>query len=223
MKRSLLTVTPAVDAPAAVPTAPTARARRNPKWIALGVVALCLGALGSFFLYSELSHAQTVIAVSNTVYRGAVVKATDLTTVTVGTTPGIRTIPADELRSLVGQRAAVDLMAGTLLAPEALATIAVPAPDRTVVGVRLVSGRAPVGYLQPSSTIRLIAVPPAGADPAFKDAYTNMIIEARVVDSADVADGLSILLNVDVAADKGAAVGLLAAQERLVVVRDAER
>ena len=27
------------------------RSRRNPKWIALGIAALCLGAIGSFVLY----------------------------------------------------------------------------------------------------------------------------------------------------------------------------
>lgn len=206
----------------AVPQPPV-RGRRNPKWIALGIVALCVGALGSFFLYNDLSKAQTVVAVDTTVYRGSVVKATDLVTVTVGSTPGIRTVPAGELTRLVGQRAVVDLMAGSLLPAEAIAPVAMPASKRALVGISLAGGRAPQGFLLPGSSVRLIALPPDGAEPTYDDQYSNLAIQARVVDAAPSPDGLSQLINVDVAADQAATVGTLAAQSRLVVVRDAER
>jgi hypothetical protein len=186
-------------------------------------VALCLGALGALFLYTDLSKAQTVIAVTSTVYRGSVVKATDLTAVTVGSTPGIRTVPAAQLDTLVGQRAAVDLLAGSLLPADAIAPVVLPAAKRALVGVNLPVGRAPQGFLDPGSAVRLIALPPEGSDPAYRDKYSNLAIQARVVDSTPGADGLSTLLNVDVGADQAATVGTLAAQNRVVVVRDAER
>ncbi len=207
---------------AAVPPSPV-RTRRNPKWIALGVVALCLGALGSFFLYTDLSKAQTVVAVNATVYRGSVVKATDLTTVTVGSTPGIRTVPAASLDSLVGQRAAVDLLKGSLLPVDAIAPVVLPATKRALVGINLAVGRAPQGFLLPGSSVRLVALPPEGSDPAYEDKYSNLAIQARVVDATPGVDGLGWLLNVDVGADQAATVGTLAAQSRLVAVRDAER
>lgn len=205
-----------------VPASPV-KGRRNPKWIALGVVALCLGALGGLFLYTDLSKAQTVVAVTSTVYRGSVVKATDLTAVTVGSTPGIRTVPAARLETLVGQRAAVDLLAGSLLPADAIAPVVLPAAKRALVGVNLPVGRAPQGFLVPGSAVRLIALPPEGSDPAYRDKYSNLAIQGRVVDSTPGADGLSTLLNVDVGADQAATVGTLAAQNRVVVVRDAER
>lgn len=209
------------SAAADVPTPPPVRGRRSPKWIALGVIAICLGGLGAFFLYNELSQAQTVVAVANTVYRGSVVEAADLTTITVGKTPGVATVPAEQLESLVGQRAVADLVAGSLLSEGAIAATTIPAADHAVVGVQLVAGRAPVGFLQPSSLIRLVAIPPEGAEAGYKDAYTGMIIKASVIDATPAPDGLSIMVNVDVPSDKSAAAALLAARNRLVVVRDA--
>lgn len=212
----------APPAAAALPEAPT-RARRNPRWIALGVVALCLGALGSFFLYRDLSQAQTVVVVTQTVFRGSVVQADDLSVVTVGTTPGLRTVPADQLAGLVGLRASVDLVAGSLLPDGVIGQVAVPAAKRALVGINLTTGRAPVGYLTPGSAVRLVAIPPDGAEPGFADASSNLAVQARVVDSKAGADGGSTFLNVDVGADQAVVVATLAAQNRLVVVRDAER
>lgn len=202
---------------------PALKGRRNPKWIALGIVALCLGALGAYFLYTDLSKAQTVVAVSTTIYRGSLVEAADLTVVTVGSTPGVQTVPGEQLESLVGQRATVDVMGGSLLPVDAIAPTLVPATDRALVGLSLPVGRAPQGYLQPGSAVRLVALSPEGSDPAYVDKYSNLAIQARVVDSAPGADGLSLLVNVDVAADQAATVGTLAAGARLVVIRDADR
>lgn len=207
----------------AVPEAPTVRGRRNPKWIALGVVALCLGALGSFFLYSQVSSAQTVVAISNTVHRGAIVERGDLTTVTVGNTPGVRTVPGDQLDAIIGKRAAFDLVAGGLLAPDALTETLIPEPKRSVVGLRLVAGRAPSGQIPPGTRVRLVAIPPASADSEFTDSFSGKTIEAKMVSSQINADGVSVVVNVDVAAEQAAAVGTLGAQERLVLIWDAER
>lgn len=213
---------PPKPAATVLPEPPT-RARRNPRWIALGVVALCLGALGSFFLYRDLSHAQTVVVVTQTVYRGSVVQSDDLGIATVGDTPGVRTVPADQLDSLVGQRATVDLAAGSLLPEGVVGPVTIPAAKRTLVGINLTTGRAPLGYLTPGSAVRLVAVPPEGAEPGFTDASSNLAVQARVVDSTSGADGGSVFVNVDVGADQAVVVATLAAQNRLVVVRDAER
>lgn len=206
-----------------LPAAPQVRARRNPKWIALGVAALCLGALGALFLYTQLSHAQTVIAVRQTVHRGSVVSAGDLTTVTVGSTPGVRTVPGSQLSSLVGQRAAYDLVAGSLVTPDDVAATLVPAPGRSIVGIKLVAGRVPAGSLIPGTPVRLVAIPPTGSQPNFKDAYSSAVVVANVLSTVPGADGVSEVVNVDVGSGQAATVGLLAAQERLVIVQDAQK
>jgi len=81
----------------------------------------------------------------------------------------------------------------------------------------------PSGILPPGSPLRLVALPPAGAAPGFTDEYSGHTIISREVSQVDGADGTSIILNVDVPANQAPVVALLASQERLAVVRDADR
>ena len=209
------------------PSPPPLPGRRNPKWIALGVVAICLGGLLSYLIYGRLATEVSVVAVARTVYRGATVAEADLRTVTITPARSVAYVPAAELRSLLGKRAAFDLAEGALLTPGAIADVKLPANGRAVVGVKLVPGRAPAGLLHAGSPVRLVALPTAaeggvsgqtGPD-EFKDrAYPGYVIDVQVSDD----DGSS-LVNVDVRADQANDVSTLAALNRLALVRDADR
>jgi hypothetical protein len=203
--------------------APPMPGRRNPKWIALGVVALCLGALLSYVIYARVAHQAEVVAIASTVHRGETVKQSDLTTVNLSSEAGVKVVLASELSGLVGRKAVYDLVAGSLLPVGAVADVVEPQTGHAVVGIRLVSGRAPSGLLPAGSPLRLIALPPSGADPGFNDQYVGRTIISRQISQVDGADGASVVLNVDVPADQAPVVALLAAQERLAVVRDADR
>jgi len=220
--RSTGSNTPAAATPV-TPAPPPLPGRRNPKWVALGVVALCLGALLSYVIYSRVADEAAVVAVASTIHRGETVTAGDLTTVTFRPSAGVDVVPASELDQLVGQKAVYDLVAGSLLPVGGIAEVVVPQTGRAVVGVRLVSGRAPVGLLPPGTPLRLIALPPAGADPSYTDQYTGRTFNSREISQLDGADGASIIVNVDVPATQAPVVALLAAQERLALVRDADR
>jgi len=211
------------EKPVAIPAAPPLPVRRNPKWIALGVVALCLGALLSYVIYSQVANQAAVVAVTKTVHRGQTVTAADLTTVNLSSSAGVDMVPAEQLDQLVGHRAVYDLVGGSLLPVGAVADVLVPQPGRAVVGIRLVSGRAPSGEIPPGSPLRLVALPPSGADPGFKDQYTGRTFLSREISQVDGVDGTSIVVNVDVPANQAPVVALLAAQERVAVVRDADR
>ena len=201
------------------PSPPRVPGRRNPKWIALGVVALCLGGLLSYVLYARLADETAVVTVAQTVYRGEVIDAADLTTITLKGNTIAQTVPATDLDAMVGKRAAVDLVAGSVLVASAVTHEAIPASGRTVVGLKLSAGRTPTSLLIPSAAVRLVALPAQnGSDELTGDTFT-----ARIVDQANGPDGTSILVNVDVAADQAAIVAQLAAQDRIALVRDAGR
>jgi len=85
---------PSSDPSPSTPAPPPVPGRRNPKWIALGIVALCLGALLSFVIYSRVADEIAVVSVVNTVHRGSTVTAADLTTVSVKAGAGVQTVPA---------------------------------------------------------------------------------------------------------------------------------
>jgi hypothetical protein len=135
----------------------------------------------------------------------------------------VPTIPAGQAAGLVGQRAAYDLVAGSLTAPTSVTADALPAADRAVVGLQLAAGRAPAEFLLPGAPIRLVAIPAADAQPGVADAYAGKTFAARTVSSQPGTDAGSLLVNVDVPADQAPTIAMLAAQDRLTVVRDAGR
>ena len=218
-KRTSATPAVTTTSPASTPEPPRMPGRRNPKWIALGIVALCLGGLLSYVIYARVATETPVVSLAQTVYRGEVIEASDLTTITLHGSTIPQVVPAGDLATVVGRRAATDLVAGSVLVASAVTDVTIPANGRAVVGLKLSLGRTPTSLLLPSSAVRLVALPPEnGSDKLTGDTFT-----ARVIDQSNAADGTSILVNVDVAADKAATIAQLAAQDRIALVRDAGR
>lgn len=208
--------------PTPTPEPPRLPTRRNPKWVALGIIAICVGGLLSYVIYARVATESAVVAMTSTVYRGEVIEAADLTSITLSGDPSVPTIPATQLATLVGQRAAYDLVAGSLPAPASVTADAVPATDRAVVGLQLAAGRAPAEFLLPGAPVRLVAIP-ADAQPGVADPYAGKTFAARTVSSQAGVDAGSLLVNVDVPADQAPTIAMLAARDRLTVVRDADR
>ena len=204
------------------PQAPRMPGRRNPKWIALGIVALCLGGLLSYMIYARVASESALVVAAHTVYRGETIEQSDLTTITLrgGSLP--QAIPATRVGDLVGKRAAFDLVEGSVIPSTAIAEEAIPAEGRAIVGLKLAPGRAPGNLLLPSSAVRLIALPTA-ADGSTADKLAGSIFVGRVVDQFPAADGTSIMVNVDVEAGAAPTIAMLAAQDRIAIVRDAGR
>lgn len=212
----------AVSTPA-TPVPPRLPGRRNPKWIALGIIAICLGGLLAYFVYSEVATETSVVSVAETVYRGEVIEAGDLQPITVRGGSAEGGVSAKELESLIGKRAVFDLPKGSLVLSNAVADVAVPADGRSAVGLKLEAGQAPANLLLPGSPVRLIGLPaPQGGDDQA-DKLGDSIYLATVIDVGPSADGTATLVNVEVKAQQASAVALLAAQNRLAVVRDAGR
>jgi hypothetical protein len=220
--------------PTDIPTAPRIRSRRNPRWIALGVIAVCLGALASFFLYSQLAESHQVVAVRHTISRGSSIGSDDLGAITVSDTGGVRTVPAAELTSLIGRVAAYDLVAGSLLPPDAVTDRFPPDHGRSVVGIRVDSGRAPTGFLTPGSPIRLVVLPAdaaggdaggsidtAGGQSTEGGAAGTRTIGATVVGSQELDDG--VFLNVELDSDQAVDAASYSALGRVAVIRESER
>ena len=209
--------------PAATPAPPRLPGRRSPRWIALGVVAICLGGLLSYAVYARVSTETRVLALSTTRYRGEVVQAADLTTVTLhGVPPGPTVAAADEA-SVVGRRAVFDLPAGTLVAPTSVADAAMPDTGSSVVGLRLETGRVPASLLVPSAPVRIVALPPPANGSGGSDALAGKTYAGRVIGSSQGADGTSTNVDVEVDAGQAPTIASLGAQDRVALVRDAGR
>lgn len=185
--------------------------------MAIGILLAVLGGLGAGAAWSQASQASTVVVARHAIPRGQVISASDLTVATVGSLPGVSTIPGDQLSSLVGQQALVDLPSGALVAQGSIGTPVTKA-GTAQLGVRVTAGRLPTQPIPVGATVLLVPVPAAGNQaPA-----TTKPIEAIVVAAPQaMPDGVSWVLDVEVPEDQAAALAQLAAAEQIVVVRKA--
>lgn len=189
------------------------RARRNLRWVAAGILAICLGGLGSVMLYTSLAGTRPVVAITRTVYRDQIITDADLGVVTVAASSGFATVAADRLPEVVGTSALTDLTEGSLLNPRMYGDPSVEAGS-ALLGLKLAAGRLPSTVLAPGTVVLLVPVGRDGADPP-----SGASVAARVAGAAAThADGAS-LIDVKVPESEAERVARLAAADQLVLVR----
>lgn len=199
------------------------RARRQPRWMAAGVLAIALGGLGATLLWQELTTAQQVVVVQRTIPRGEPIRAGDLRAVEVGSISEVSTVPAAEIPSLVGKRALVDLSEGSMLPNGAVGT---PSLDRgvTQVGLKLAPGRLPSGELPQGTPVRLVPLEDQRQGPGQSAAPLPAVITASIASPPRTGpDGVATLPDVRVDQALAQQVAELAAAERLALVKEAGR
>ena len=209
---------PAVqDSAATAGISPPPKLRRRPALIALGVALVAVGGASAAWLTTTVGHTQGVLAVRAPLDRGEVIGPDDLVTANINADPALRTMPAAEREQVVGKRAAVDLAAGTLITPESVTVVTIPAAGRSLVGLSLTAGQLPAQPLRQGATVRLVDTPRAQEDPpaGSPTATTATVVEAH----PPTEDGSRI---VDVTVPTGEAVELAAraATGRVALVLD---
>ena len=195
------------------PGAGPVRARRNLRWVAAGVLAVCLGGLGAALLYANLSSAQTVITVKRTVYRDQVITAADLGVTSAVPAAGVETVPSGRIDDAVGRTALYDLAEGSLLSPRAYGEAAVEVGSARL-GLRLAAGRIPSAPMPPGTRVLLVPVGRDGSDPPEGASVTGRIATV----ASTLPDGASIV-DVTIAGQEAERVARLAANDQLVLVR----
>lgn len=189
------------------------RARRNPRWIAVGILAICLGALGSLLLYSQVATSTTVIAVNRTIMRGETIQPGDLGQVTVGDLGGMTPISASELTSLIGKQALLDLPQGSFVVEGSIGTPAEP-EGFSRVGLRLTPGRVPIAPLPAGTPVKLISVPAPNASTST----TEISVIGQIATAPSVAPDGSRVLDVSVPTRHAPTIARLAASDQLALI-----
>lgn len=209
---------PSQSARKAPPPAPSpVRARRNPRWIAAGVLAMCLGGLGSGVLYTSVTDARSVLRANRTIFRGEVIQATDLGVVSLGSAVGVQTVPADDAATLVGKTALTDLPDGSLIPPQSIGEAELPA-GTVRLGLNLAPGRLPVSALPPGTSVLLVTTTKEGTGTP-----EGPSVIAEIATSPTTLPDGSALLDVSVPASEAERVARLAAADLVVLVRKAGR
>lgn len=133
--------------------------RRRPGMIALAVVLVGVGVLGSAALYVRENHQVQVLMVIEPVPAGSVITSADIGTASVAAGPGISLIPARQLAQVTGLVAATSLRPGTLLAPSELTTAEPPGPGQVLVPVAVRPSALPAAGLAPGDRVLVVATP----------------------------------------------------------------
>lgn len=194
---------------------PRLRLRRNPTWLLAGVLAVCLGGLASAYLFMSAAATEQVVLANRTIYRGEVVAAADLSVVSVGGGAALDAVAADDLASLVGQVALVDLPGGSLVVPDAVGASGLAAGEARV-GVRLEAGRYPTGLL-PGTAVLVVALAADGLAADANAAIPASVPASLVGAPAAQPDG-SVVVDLTLAVDQAEAVSRLAAAGRVTLV-----
>jgi SAF domain-containing protein len=188
-----------------------------------GLLVVVVAGTLTGWLFATSGQRVPVVMVARDVPVGTVLSAADLTTTRVAADPSVPTIPADQLGSVAGRVAAVDLRRGTLLAPSQITAALTPGQGQQIVAVAMKASQLPAGELRPGDHVLVVPTPQApgaaGGGPGG-DAAAPLVKEtAAVVDrvgSAD-AEGL-VVVNLLVSADVGTQIARQASTGRLALV-----
>ena len=213
--RSARTKTPSGASRATPPVVPAPRGRRRPAMMALGVSLAALGVLLGVVLFNRSGGRQSVVVVRQLVPYGAVISAADLTTVEISHGQGIDLIPASRLDTVIGQVAATNLTAGSLLVTSEVASAAPPGSGFVLVALAVPPSRLPAGSLQAGDHVLVVDTPAPGADPP---ALPPTAIPATVIrlGAAD-SNGVTVV-DVTVATAAGPALAARSATGRIAIV-----
>jgi hypothetical protein len=167
--------------------------------IALSLALIAAGGAGVAVLLLQVGHRTDVVTVVRDVQVGQVLSEDDLGKASVALDPAIRAVRADDLQSVVGKRAAVELKPGSLLAPSQVTRDSLVKSGEQLVPVGLEPKEIPATALVPGQKLKLVHVPAQGMTEAGKSADAAVrTIDARVVKASGAAPGTGVVV-VDVA------------------------
>lgn len=139
------------------PSAP--KLRRRPAMAVVAVALVLLGAVLGAWAWTGSTSTVEVVATRTAIARGATFTAGDLMVVRVNPDPALPRIPASRLDTVVGRRAATDVVAGGLVSPAQVTDALPPAVGESVVGIPLNVGQLPGEPLRAGDRVRLVQTP----------------------------------------------------------------
>lgn len=195
------------------------RVRRNVRWLAAGIIAVTLGGLGTWALFSAVADTRSAIKMTSTVYRGQVIQAKDLSVVAIGRSIDVAAVSGDQLNAVVGQSARTDLPAGGLLVDKSYGPAEL-AQGLARVGLKVEAGRIPATAMRPGASVVVVALPSTtggAASTALPASVAATLANAPVA----AADG-SYLVDLNVAVADAEQVARLGALKQVALMQKAE-
>lgn len=196
---------------------PPPKLRRRPALIAGGVATICIGALLAAWAWTATTHTEEVLAARSTIHQGDIITAEDLQRVRISGDPAVKPLPASAYDKVIGQRAVLDVAAGSLLTGESTSGTALPPQGQSVVGISLTAAQVPALPLRGGDRVRIVVTPGQdGAEPARAPEFsTAEVIDTRV----DEVTGNSVI-DVLVPYAEASVLAVRAATGNIVLILD---
>ncbi|MFE5309874.1 SAF domain-containing protein [Isoptericola sp. NPDC056578] len=207
--------------PPATPAVTSAKGRRRPMMIVGAAAVICFGSLLSVWAYSSTSDTQDVLAMRQTVERGQVITADDVMTVKISVDPALHPVAGDDLDTIVGKRAALDMPAGIAITAEQITDKPIPADGTSVVGISLTAGMLPAQQIRVGDHVRVVTTPGEGGEVSTSTAAEAVPAEVVGINDDDVTG--NTILNVQVPADQSPDVAARAATGKVAIVLDTDQ
>ncbi|TLS45751.1 flagellar biosynthesis protein FlgA [Streptomyces montanus] len=173
--------------------------RRRPGVIALSLALIAAGGAGVAVLLLQVGHRTEVVTVVRDVPVGQVLTQDDLGKASAALDPAVKAVRANDVDSVVGKRAAVELKPGSLLAPSQVTKDSLVKAGEQLVPIGLKPEQVPATALVPGQKVELVHVPAQGAtDTGTTSDAAPQTIDGRVVKASKAAPGTGIVV-VDVA------------------------
>ncbi|MDG4760923.1 SAF domain-containing protein [Micromonospora sp. WMMD710] len=206
--------TGSVDAPVTPPKVVRQR-RVRPGLLGLAVLLIALGGLGAAFAVTSVRATGSYLAVARPVEVGREISTADLITVQVAGGQGLRPVPAGRLDEVIGKRAAVALVPGTLLTLSQITDDPLLGPGQQQIALGLKTAQVPARKLHPGDKVLLVSTPDSNAN--GEAAATGTRFAASVIDMVNQANDDQVVYLALPVRDVPAVVAL-AAQKRIAVV-----
>jgi hypothetical protein len=129
--------------------------------LGLAVALIAVGGLLAAFAFYAATRTGEYLAVARPVSAGTPITAADLVNVQINKAVGLSPVAASERGSVIGKRAKVSLVPGTLLTREDLTDVELVGPGQQQVGIGLKPDRIPARKLSPGDKVQLVVT----ADP----------------------------------------------------------
>lgn len=202
-----------------LPIVKTAPRRRSVTQAALAVLLIAAGALTAGYVAQRIGSTHDFIGVARPVGKGAEIVADDLMIIRINDAVGLRPIPAGRASTVIGKRAVMALVPGTLLTTEQVTDKAVPAPGNQLLGLALGEDRMPVSRLVVGASVLLVVTPKRiaiGSD-GTPDLVPPRTIVGTVVDVKEGSKDGDTIVNVEVSTADAPTVAAMHAEDRIVL------
>ncbi|MDQ3963591.1 MAG: Flp pilus assembly protein CpaB [Actinomycetota bacterium] len=168
----------------AIPRA-AVRARRVDLRVVAGLLLFVLGILGTTGLVREANERTPVLVAARALAPGETVQPSDLRVAEVGLAPGVATVPAADVQSLVGRMVTTAVEEGQVIPPAVVAETFPAAEEKVAVSVEVPPARAAGGTVSPGDRVMLFAT----KDPGRPLAQTTMLLSSVEVLAVEAAEG----------------------------------